>query len=116
MNRLPPVAFIAGAVVLGVVALALLIWFRPGSSAPAYQSSRIESQTEGVLKGFDSYNLPGGSYPSVTPPVRQTNPQPVPAPAPDPGVACTMDAMQCPDGSYVGRVPPSCQFAACPGN
>ena len=30
-------------------------------------------------------------------------------------VACTMDAMQCPDGSYVGRVPPSCEFAACPG-
>ncbi len=29
-------------------------------------------------------------------------------------VACTMDAMQCPDGSYVGRVAPSCQFAPCP--
>lgn len=29
-------------------------------------------------------------------------------------VACTMDAKICPDGSYVGRVPPSCQFAACP--
>jgi hypothetical protein len=27
---------------------------------------------------------------------------------------CTMDAMQCPDGSYVGRVPPSCNFAPCP--
>ena len=30
------------------------------------------------------------------------------------GVACTMDAKLCPDGSYVGRVPPSCEFAACP--
>jgi hypothetical protein len=30
------------------------------------------------------------------------------------GVFCTMDAMMCPDGSYVGRVAPSCQFAACP--
>jgi len=29
-------------------------------------------------------------------------------------VACTMDAKQCPDGSYVGRVPPKCDFAACP--
>ena len=28
-------------------------------------------------------------------------------------VACTQDAMQCPDGSYVGRVSPSCEFAAC---
>lgn len=30
------------------------------------------------------------------------------------GVACTMEAKQCPDGSYVGRVPPDCQFEACP--
>src|SRR5512146_3130686 len=35
-------------------------------------------------------------------------------PGPDGGV-CTMDAKECPDGSYVGRVPPSCEFAACPG-
>ncbi len=27
---------------------------------------------------------------------------------------CTQDARQCPDGSYVGRVGPSCEFAACP--
>ncbi len=27
---------------------------------------------------------------------------------------CTMDAKQCPDGSYVGRVAPSCVFADCP--
>ncbi len=30
------------------------------------------------------------------------------------GVACTMEAKICPDGSAVGRVPPSCEFAACP--
>jgi len=29
-------------------------------------------------------------------------------------VICTQDARQCPDGSYVGRVGPSCEFAACP--
>jgi hypothetical protein len=29
-------------------------------------------------------------------------------------VACTMEAMQCPDGSYVGRSGPKCEFAACP--
>ena len=28
--------------------------------------------------------------------------------------ACTQEAMQCPDGSYVGRTGPDCQFAACP--
>ncbi|MCX6790919.1 MAG: hypothetical protein NTV62_01850 [Candidatus Gribaldobacteria bacterium] len=29
-------------------------------------------------------------------------------------VACTMEAMLCPDGSSVGRVGPNCEFAECP--
>ncbi|MBU1102495.1 hypothetical protein KJ853_02450, partial [Patescibacteria group bacterium] len=29
-------------------------------------------------------------------------------------VACTMEAKQCPDSSYVGRTGPNCEFAACP--
>lgn len=29
-------------------------------------------------------------------------------------VACIMDAMACPDGSFVGRVAPKCEFAKCP--
>jgi hypothetical protein len=33
-----------------------------------------------------------------------------------PQKVCTMDAKQCPDGSYVSRVAPSCEFAACPLN
>ncbi len=27
---------------------------------------------------------------------------------------CTQDAMMCPDGSYVGRTGPNCEFAKCP--
>ncbi|HEU5114542.1 MAG TPA: hypothetical protein VFT82_02125 [Candidatus Paceibacterota bacterium] len=30
-------------------------------------------------------------------------------------IACTMDAKLCPDGSYVGRIGPNCDFAQCPG-
>lgn len=30
------------------------------------------------------------------------------------GIACTMEAKLCPDGSYVGRTGPKCEFAACP--
>ncbi|MDO8593067.1 MAG: hypothetical protein Q7R92_04870 [bacterium] len=30
------------------------------------------------------------------------------------GIACTMEAKLCPDGSSVGRTGPNCQFAACP--
>jgi len=29
-------------------------------------------------------------------------------------VVCTMEAKLCPDGSYVGRIAPDCEFAACP--
>ncbi len=29
-------------------------------------------------------------------------------------VACTQEAKQCPDGSYVGRTGPKCEFKACP--
>jgi len=34
--------------------------------------------------------------------------------SPDNGVVCTMEAKLCPDGSYVGRIPPKCEFKACP--
>jgi len=30
-------------------------------------------------------------------------------------VYCTQDAKLCPDGSYVGRVGPNCEFTSCPG-
>jgi hypothetical protein len=46
---------------------------------------------------------------------RVTAPQPegmVPSPLPE-GTMCTQDAMQCPDGSYVGRTGPNCEFL-CP--
>lgn len=37
-------------------------------------------------------------------------------PAPiDGGVACTMEAKLCPDGSYVGRTGLNCEFTPCPG-
>ncbi len=32
----------------------------------------------------------------------------------DKTVACTLEAKQCPDGSYVGRSGPKCEFAECP--
>lgn len=36
-------------------------------------------------------------------------------PGSDTLVACTMDAKVCPNGSYVGRSGPKCEFDACPG-
>jgi hypothetical protein len=41
---------------------------------------------------------------------------PMPEPIPGPGViGCTLEAKQCPDGSYVGRTGPNCEFSECPG-
>ncbi|MDD5068332.1 MAG: hypothetical protein PHS53_02840 [Candidatus Pacebacteria bacterium] len=43
-------------------------------------------------------------------------PNPTPSPtSTETGVFCTQDAKLCPDGSYVGRIAPSCEFAKCPG-
>ncbi len=43
-----------------------------------------------------------------------SNPKEVVTPTPTAGVACTLEAKICPDGSSVGRVPPDCEFAPCP--
>ena len=32
----------------------------------------------------------------------------------DENIACTLEAKLCPNGSSVGRVAPSCEFAKCP--
>lgn len=34
----------------------------------------------------------------------------------EPVVFCTQDAKLCPDGSYVGRIGPDCEFAECPSD
>ena|SRR3989338_3725623 len=31
-------------------------------------------------------------------------------------IACTQDAKECPDGSFVGRTGPNCEFAVCPAD
>ena len=35
-------------------------------------------------------------------------------PPPSSQIVCTMEVKQCPDGSYVGRSGPNCEFAPCP--
>lgn len=48
------------------------------------------------------------SLPDTTPP-----PTPQVSPSTDDQVMCTMDALECPDGTYVGRTGPNCEFV-CP--
>lgn len=40
---------------------------------------------------------------------------PTSGPSAAPGGICTQDVKQCPDGSYVSRRGPNCEFAPCPG-
>lgn len=47
-------------------------------------------------------------------PPSPTPPTPAPTSPVPPATACTQDAKLCPDGTYVGRVSPHCQFAPCP--
>lgn len=56
------------------------------------------------------------SVPTIVPTVTPT-PDTSPIPSASPSgeqVACAQDAKLCPDGSYVSREGPNCEFAACP--
>jgi plastocyanin len=49
--------------------------------------------------------------PTAPPTTPKTSTKPTTPPT---QVACTLEAKLCPDGSYVGRTGPNCEFAACP--
>jgi hypothetical protein len=58
--------------------------------------------------------LPSGTEEVLEPPSVDQTPTTTYSEPNDGAVACTMDAKQCPDGSYVGRSGPSCAFEPCP--
>lgn len=57
---------------------------------------------------------PAGSPSIVSPPIVGSPPPTIENPPSDEWYACTQEAKQCPDGSYVGRTGPKCEFAPCP--
>ncbi|MDE2399938.1 MAG: hypothetical protein KGL67_02950 [Patescibacteria group bacterium] len=59
---------------------------------------------------FLIYKSPA-TAPSIIPNISTNSNNPANPTSP---VACTQEAKQCPDGSYVGRTGPNCQFAQCP--
>ena len=66
------------------------------------------------LAGCGNTTVQTGQTPVEKPPVAQI--QAGQTPAGQTPTACTMDAKACPDGSYVGRTGPNCEFAACPAS
>lgn len=94
MTLKPLVAAVATGLILLIGAMAGFIFGRttiPESPAPPLEEPRIAS-------------------PLPTTPASDGLTEPTDEP-----VFCTMDAKECPDGSYVGRVGPNCEFAPCPG-
>ncbi len=64
------------------------------------------------VANFDATSEPSNG---TTVPVPAVPPGSEPTtPLPSEPISCPADAKQCPDGSYVGRVSPNCEFAACP--
>ncbi len=73
-----------------------------------------EAETRTYPPTIELETKPDNATPEEQPASEPDTPMtPTPAPQPEP-VACTMDAKMCPDGSFVGRVGPDCEFAACP--
>jgi hypothetical protein len=115
MKQLSPILLMGIAVIIGIIALALLINALP-RLAGMRQSTSSVTQSDGYLRGNDSFNLPGSAYyGNLTPPMRQNGTPTTPAIKPQ-ATACTMEAKICPDGSAVGRTGPNCEFTPCPTN
>jgi len=84
-------------------------------SGVAYaQEETAPVQGQGFFQKFFNTFRQDGTPPQL----RQAKTRPtIGSPAPEKpnngAVACTMDAKVCPDGSYVGRIGPKCEFAPC---
>lgn len=77
-----------------------------------YQTSIKET---GKITNFEECVAAGNPIMESYPPRCSANGQNFTQEIKEDGVACTMEAKLCPDGSYVGRTGPSCEFEACPG-
>jgi len=70
----------------------------------------------GIITLIFSYFALGSNRYNYRDPSSNNSITPVLSPTPtEEAVFCTQDAKQCPDGSFVGRVGPNCEFAPCPG-
>ncbi len=90
--------------ILAVVLVAILaivgyyVWYEP---------QRRASSLETAPGPTASATIPASPLPTPFPSATALSPSGEP-------VFCTQDAMECPDGSFVGRVGPNCEFAPCP--
>lgn len=74
-------------------------------------SACAEATTFGQIEDFDAFI---NQLRTIRPNPQTTAYSVIPTESCTTDVVCTLDAKQCADGSFVSRVPPSCEFAACP--
>ena len=69
-----------------------------------------------IAAGYMSYQIYLLIQLKNSPPIAPVISQPTTIPSVEPTkeTVCTMDAKKCPDGSFVGRILPKCEFAQCP--
>lgn len=105
-------------VIIGTV----VAWILYSNTPPKTIASYAECIAAGhpVLETFPEQCITpnGDTFTRAIPPGEESVPPPPQEDKinPDQAVFCTMEALECPDGSFVGRIPPSCEFAPCPGN
>lgn len=92
-------------IILSVVSIAILL------ALIAYGSMQMKKP---VNMQDNTTNQMGQNYDNTNPRAEPKSPAQIEGEAEI--VACTMEAKQCPDGTYVGRQGPRCEFAPCPGN
>lgn len=98
-------------IIIVIVLLAALYFFL--SSKPELEVEDTVNQNDIEIINEEMPNQEADFSEMVNPGEEVVNEDPSYLPEEE-AVFCTMDAMECPDGSFVGRVAPSCEFAACP--
>lgn len=109
---------------IAIIAALLIGWgvyslLTPSAEAPHLEQNSTLPPCEETAAGCPEETEGTAPVEEVASPEQSGSDVGMEMPIPDAGdtdemVACTMDAKQCPDGSYVGRVAPNCEFAACP--
>lgn len=113
----------ASFLVLGCVLLAAVFVYAGGkeSTAQTQVQSPVTQSIQQSPEEVEKYWTPERMRNAQPMPMPSVDGGPVPMPSVDleipPGEAmCTQEAMACPDGSYVSRTGPNCEFAPCPGS
>ncbi|MBI2595990.1 hypothetical protein HYW46_04635 [Candidatus Daviesbacteria bacterium] len=88
----------------------------PGNTCQSDSDCKIGGKCVKACALVDSSCPAGRADCPSSPPCTSICRYPTPSKSPELGRVCAQDARLCPDGSYVKRTGPKCEFAVCPGS